>query len=332
MNIMHFLSAHKGGVGKTIKALSLAYHYMQGKNNRVILVDVNPTNSDIADDMFYHFHMEELKSCSLVLNATEKVYTTSRDSSNTFSVVDATGGPIVDVIESILLTTPNDPELNYIYIIDTNAHIKNLIELRLPSPSNWRQYFWFVWGWSLPRLHHHPREIFEAVSHLESQYPARQVIHVFNIYDFFDAGFSLIKKASVTLKPLRKILRIIESRINKAKSNPDKMSIIYASSEIMLQWILSARRSLLSFRIPRDLPISKLPELWADTFEEQLQATPNEIPYNLLIIPTFFEELVMATDRLRMGELSSWKEIYQTLKPLMKFIHNWAMNLEQFGA
>jgi hypothetical protein len=331
MNIMHTISSHKGGVGKTIKALSLAYHYMQSKKNCVILVDANPMNSNIADDLFYYFHQEKLAPCNLVDNALRKTYTVSRGSTNTFSVIDATEGNIRDVISSIEDQAPPKDDTNYIYIVDTNAHIKNLMGLEPPvNPDNWRQYFWFIWGWSIPRLHHHPNEIFRTVSYLENWYPVRQVIHSFNMYDFFDVGFSLTRKSSVTMKPLQKIVKIIDKRINLAKSHPDRMQLTYAPSKVMKEWINEARKKLLEFKIPQDLPIDKLPALWAETIMLQFEKYPDTIPYNVLLIPTFYEELVMAMDRLIMGEHSSWKEIHHTLKPMMSFIHRWVCNMEQF--
>lgn len=331
--IMHVVTSHKGGVGKTIKALGLASRYIKQKNTCVTLIDANPMNSNIADDLFYYFHREEFDWSETVTGAMEKRYTVSRDSLNKFSVIDATNIPLQEVISHVQ-NTPYSDEVDIVYIIDTNAHIKNLVGIEPPPehPNHeWRQYFWFIWGWSIARLHHHPKEIFEAVTYLEQWFPVRQVIHVFNMYDFYESGFSLTKKSSTTMKPLMKCLKTIEKRIKLAKSNPGKMQVSYASARVMKKWIDVIRRLLLKYRIPQDLPIDKLPELWAETIRNNLNIYPQIIPYNVLLIPTFYEELVMAMDRLIMGEYTSWKEIYTTLKPMMLYVDQWATNVEQFG-
>ena len=331
-NIMHVVSSHKGGVGKSITCLSLANHYIHDTDNHVVLVDTNPMNSNIADDLFYYFHREHIESCYIGNNSVKKLYTVSRDSDKTFCVIDATGTDIKEVISSIEQYEPmkGNEDKTHVFIIDTNAHIKNLVGLTSPAdPDNWRQYFWFIWGWSLPRLHHHVNEIFESVSYLEDHYPTRQVNHIFNMYDFFDAGFSFTRKSSVIMKPLMKCLKTIDKRFKQARSG--NMSVSYANATIMKGWIRDARRLLLQYRIPQDLAIDKLPELWAETITTQFETHPNKIPYNVLLIPTFYEELVMAMDKLIMGEHNSWKEIYRALKPMMLFIHHWLDNLEQFG-
>jgi DNA polymerase III delta prime subunit len=151
------------------------------------------------------------------------------------------------------------------------------------------------------------------------------------MYDFFDAGFSFTKKSSFVMKPLMKCMKTIDKRIRLAKKDPNSMTVSYANEKIMKGWILEARKRLLQYRIPQDLSIEKLPELWAETIQNQFEIHSTNIPYNVLLIPTFYEELVMAMDKLIMGEHNSWKEIYNALKPMMLFIHQWAINLEQFG-
>ena len=272
--------------------------------------------------------------CDIGNDSIEKIYTVSRDSTNTFCVIDATGTDIKEVISSVehYQPAPENADKDHVFIIDTNAHIKNLIGLMPPSdPENWRQYFWFIWGWSIPRLHHHVNEIFEAVRYLEKYSPTRQVNHVFNMYDFFDAGFSFTKKSSFVMKPLMKCMKAIDKRIKIAIKNPSSMTVSYANEPIMKNWIQEARKRLLQYRIPQDLSIEKLPELWAETIQNQFEIHPANIPYNVLLIPTFYEELVMAMDKLIMGEHNSWKEIYHALKPMMQFINQWAVNLERFG-
>lgn len=322
MNIMHNVTSHKGGVGKTGMALSLAYSYLQDPDNRVTLVDCNPMNSNIADDLFYYFHQEDSRLCKCIPDAIERTYTISPESTHTFNVIDATHLRLPTTIRLLEELAPIDESKNHIYILDTNEHIKNLSSLEDPYYGEfWRQYYWFIWGWSTPRLHHNVSDVFKAVRNIEDQFPIRQVVHVFNMYDFYNVGFSFFKRPSMKMKPLYKILKEFDRRIRKAKKKG--LAINYADHKLVHKWIAATRRELLMYVVPRDLEVGKIPEIWATTFKGFLDIS-DSLPYNILLIPTFFEELVMSMDRLIMGEHRSWKGINKAIKPMMKFIRNWA--------
>ena len=329
MNIMHNITSHKGGVGKTITALSLAQFYLYDPNNHVTLVDCNPMNSNIADDLFYYFHQEDSKLCKCIPDAIERTYTISPESPRTFNVIDATHLRLPTTIRLLEELAPIDEVRSHIYILDTNEHIKNLATLETPYYGEfWRQYYWFIWGWSTPRLHHNVSDVFKAVSNIEEQFPIRQVVHVFNMYDFYNVGFSILKRPSVKMKPLYKILKVFDRRIRAA--NKKELVIDYADHKIMHKWIAATRRELLMYVVPRDLEVGKIPEIWATTFKGFLDIS-NSLPYNILLIPTFFEELVMSMDRLIMGEHRSWKGIYKAVSPMMKFIRDWAGILDKYS-
>ena len=329
MNIIHNVTSFKGGVGKTVTSLSLAQHYLYNPNNRVTLVDCNPMNSNIADDLFYYFHQEDSRLCNCIPDAIERTYTISPESTRTFNVIDATHLRLPTIIRSLEELAPINQSGDHVYILDTNEHIKNLAGLDSPLNNEyWRQYYWFIWGWSTPRLHHNVTDVFKAVRNLEEHFPTRQVVHVFNMYDFYNVGFSILKRPSVRMKPLYKILKVFDRRIKAANKKP--LLINYANHELVHRWIAATRRELLMYVVPRDLEVAKIPEIWATTFKGFLDIS-DSLPYNILLIPTFFEELVMSMDRLIMGEHRSWKGIYKAIKPMMKFIQGWTEVLDNYS-
>lgn len=327
MNIMHNVTSHKGGVGKTIIAISLAQYYLHNPSTCVTLVDCNPMNSNVADDLFYYFHQEDSRLCDCIPDAIERTYTISPELTRTFNVIDATHLRLPTVIRSLEELAPIDESKDHIYILDTNEHIKNLASLEEPYYGEcWRQYYWFIWGWSTPRLHHNVSDVFKAVHNIEEYFPTRQVVHVFNMYDFYNVGFSFLRRPSTRMKPLYKILKEFDRRIRAAGKKG--LNINYADHKLVHKWIAATRRELLMYVVPRDLEVGKIPEIWATTFKGFLDIS-DSLPYNILLIPTFFEELVMSMDRLIMGEHRSWKGIRKAIKPIMRFIKNWTEVLDE---
>ena len=53
--MINILTSYKGGVGKTTIALAIA-EWARANGKKFVLVDTNPQNSNLAEDIFFYFH------------------------------------------------------------------------------------------------------------------------------------------------------------------------------------------------------------------------------------------------------------------------------------
>jgi hypothetical protein len=65
--------------------------------------------------------------------------------------------------------------------------------------------------------------------------------------------------------------------------------------------------------------MEELPSLWAQHLMDLVTSAGDYFPYNILLIPTFFRELTMSTDRLIMSYPRSFERITEQIKPLCEF-------------
>ena len=310
---IHILTSWKGGTGKSVSALSIANHYINSGRN-VVLIDTNPQNSNISEDIFFYFHAEGT-TIDNNIHANGTVYTISPESNVTFTVFDATDQNPFEVARRIQLNDDSDA----IYIIDTNVHIRSCSKNQFSLNGNHKVYVWFIWGWSSPRLTHQLDAILDATNYIEESWPKTEVIHVFNLYDFFIGGISLsIRKTNVTLKPLKKVLREIDKRIKrfvKGKCEP-----VYVDDMIIKELTTSLHSTLVRYIAPDDISMSDLPGLWADSLMELLHDADKMLPYNILLIPTFFRELTLSIDRILMSSPRSLETVTNQIRPIVDFI------------
>lgn len=316
MMSIHILTSYKGGVGKTSIALSIANHCIQhGKN--FTLIDTNPQNSNLAEDIFFYFHVDYVKKGEMKISKNSTVYTLAPGSDKTFTVVDATDQDPFEVAQYLQDTSDDE---DHVYIIDTNVHIRSCKEKILRENGKHTVYIWFLWGWSSPRLDHQLQSILDAAKRIENCWPKAQVVHVFNLYDFYTSGVQMfsLRKASTTLRPLKKVLKHLEKKIKKF--NAKKCKAVYVDIDFMNNTMRELHATLVRYVAPENLTMEELPILWATHLMELMQSTKQKYPYNILLIPTFFKELTMSTDRIVMAAPRSFEKIVKLIKPMAEYI------------
>lgn len=329
---IHVLTSYKGGVGKTSIALSIAgYCVKHGKN--FTLIDTNPQNSNIAEDIFFYFHVDRLKGNSCFKSTHDQtvsnfgvIYTLAPDSDVTFTVINATGQNPFEIAHHIQSASKEE---DHVYIIDTNVHVRSYpdeltVEKRMHSI-----YVWFLWGWSSPRLTHQLEAILESSRSLEDTWPNTQMIHVFNLYDFFTGGLGgfSFRKANTTLKPLKLILKKLDKKLKRFDKN--KCSSVYIDHKTLTEFAKDMHTTLIGYVAGDNLSMEELPALWSEHLSALIEKSNEDYPYNMLIIPTFFRELTMSTDRIIMSSPRSFEKILSQIRPMSEFIDTFLYALDK---
>ena len=332
---VHILTSYKGGVGKTSIALSIAlnciefYEDKKGKQRmklkrNFVLIDTNPQNSNLAEDIFFYFHANKRSNSPFINNKGTK-YTISPDSEFTFTVYDATDQDPFALAKKIQMNDKTDT----CYIIDTNVHVRSAPPKLFSKNGFHKVYTWFLWGWSSPRLTHQLEAILESAENIEGAWPNSQMIHVFNLYDFFTGGiggFSL-RKANTTLKPLKTILKKLDRKLKKF--DKEKCDAIYVGYKSLTEFAKEMHTTLIGYVAGDNLSMEDLPNLWAEHLTNLTEKAGNGYPYNMLIIPTFFRELTMSTDRIIMSSPRSFEKIICQIRPMAEFIETFLYALEK---
>ena len=315
-NSIHILTSYKGGVGKTSIALSIAEHCIKNGKN-FTLIDTNPQNSNLAEDIFFYFHVDYLEKEKPNYAKNSTVYTLAPNSDITFTVVDATDQDPFEVAQQIQSTCDDE---DHVYIIDTNVHIRSCKQEIKRRKGIHNVFIWFLWGWSSPRLDHQLQSILDAVKRIEDCWPTAQVVHVFNLYDFFSSGLQMfsLRKASTTLRPLKKVLKHINKKIQQFAQK--KCQAVYIDHDFLNRIMTNLHSTLVRFIAPDNLTMQELPILWASHLNELMEMTGRKYPYNILLIPTFFRELTMSTDRIVMAAPRSFDKIIGLIKPMSEYI------------
>jgi hypothetical protein len=316
-NSIHILTSYKGGVGKTSIALSIANHCVQHGIN-FTLIDTNPQNSNLAEDIFFYFHVEQMLKGKAGISKNGTVYTLSPDSDVTFTVLDATNQDPFEVAHHIQKTSTNE---DHVYIIDTNVHIRSCCKEEISGKNGTHNVFvWFLWGWSSPRLNHQLQTILDAVKRIEISWPKAQVVHVFNLYDFYSSGLQMfsLRKASTTIRPLKKVLKHINKRIKQF--NNKKCKAVYVDINFIGNTMSELHETLVRYVAPDNRTMKELPILWASHLMDLMKLTKHRYPYNVLLIPTFFQELTMSVDRIVMSAPRRFDKLIELIKPMAEYI------------
>jgi hypothetical protein len=330
------LTSYKGGVGKTTIALSIALNcidFSKDKNGKTkmklkknfVLIDTNPQNSNLAEDIFFYFHANS-RSNSPYINQTGTKYTISPDSDFTFSVYDATDQDPFALARRLQMEDNSDT----CYIIDTNVHVRSIPSDIFSGEGYHKVFVWFLWGWSSPRLTHQLEAILQSAESIERSWPKVQMIHVFNLYDFFTGGLVnlSLKKANTTLKPLKAVLKKLDRKLkkfDKGVCNP-----VYIGYKTLGKFAKDIHTTLIGYVAGDNLSMEELPNLWAEHLDNMVdRAGKTGYPYNILIIPTFFRELTMSTDRLIMSSPRSFEKIIGQIAPMAEFIETFLYALDR---
>lgn len=332
---VHILTSYKGGVGKTSIALSIALNCIDFSKNKkgklkmrlkrdFVLVDTNPQNSNLAEDIFFYFHADS-RSNSPFINDRGTKYTISPDSEFTFSVYDATDQDPFALARKIQMNDKSDT----CYIIDTNVHVRSAPSELFSKDGFHKVYTWFLWGWSSPRLTHQLEVILESAENIEKAWPNSQMIHIFNLYDFFTGGLGgfSFRKTNTTLKPLKVILRKLDRKLKKFDKG--KCGPVYIDYKTLTKFAKDIHSTLIGYVAGDNLSMEELPNLWSEHLLSMIDSAGKGYPYNILIIPTFFRELTMSTDRLIMSSPRSFEKVIRQIKPMAEFIETFLYALEK---
>jgi len=324
-NYIHVLSSYKGGAGKTLIAASIAHEAIERGDN-VIIIDTNAQNPNLAEDLFFYFHVHRHNKSPGIIGGDSTIYTISPSSNITFTVYNAVDKNPFELAKQL----QKEDITNTTFIIDTNMHIRECEKGMFSDGSGFHKVFiWFLWGWSSPRLDHQLNAILNSTRDIERGFPNTQVIHVFNLYDFFTGGITglSIRKTNITLKPLKKVLREIDKRMKKLRKG--KSNSVYVGHKTLSKILKQLHTTLLRYIAPDDINMDELPSLWSSHLMDLLKTADNDYIYNILLIPTFFRELTMSTDRLIMSSPRSWKKIIEQIKPMADYIKIFASVLSE---
>lgn len=320
--VIHIVTSYKGGIGKTTLILSIANHCIK-EGKKFILVDTNPQNSNIAEDIFFYFHVDHaIRGDDVIKNGV--VYTFSPSSESTFTVLNATDSNPFDVVRHIQQTyTDNE----HVYVIDTNVHIRSFDMSEIKGEHD--VFVWFLWGWSSPRLDHQLQSILDATARVEKHLPKSQVIHVFNLYDFYSSGLKLfgLRKASTTLRPLKSVLKLLDKKIKSFKKK--RCKAVYVDVKLMNNVMKDLHEELVRYEVSDNMTLEELPILWASHLTALISSKKRKYPYNILLIPTFFRELTLSIDRIVMAAPRSFEKITHLIKPMATFIDVFLYNLDR---
>lgn len=324
--MLHVITGYKGGIGKTLLSVSLALKHIHDNKKPVYLIDANSMNPDIASNIFERFHEESRSPSCMELgfkNTARRTYTTSPESTDTFNIINASRIPIKQIISNV-----NGKHNDKVVIVDTNSHITDLVglpEYRSGcidfSPP---EFYWFLWGWSVPRMERMYSWTMRALYDIEEFFPYRQAIHVFNMYDLYEVDRSLFKSNSSTINSLKKIM----DKIDKKFDNEDVTPSYYMLKELE-EITDKIRTDLMKYIVPRDLSIEEIPDIWSQHLMDFVESHPRCVPYNILLIPTFFSELVMSIDKIVMSEPRSVDTLFTLLKPFVLFTATWIDNMKK---
>ena len=322
-------SSYKGGIGKTTLTLASACYYLLNTDYNVTLIDCNNMNPDISRVIFNHFHMEESGTCNTLDGLPIRWMTTNFESQDRkFCLIDASHINPAEVI-----TRYNGSHSHQdVILIDTNNQIREFISLPPPNINTGhisKDYIWFTWGWALPKADLALRDTISSTKAIERHFPHRCVVHVFNIYDLFNVRGSIIRRSSKTIEPLNRVINEINRRHSRAITKHDCIPEYYTISKLS-PMLMKIREELMQYQSPRDVNIEELPSIWGHYIMELLEDNQDNVPYNILVIPTFYEELVMTMERLIMGSPRSIKEIRGIIRPIADYIENWTDNLRLY--
>lgn len=315
-NFIHVMSSYKGGAGKSLIAASIAYEAIQ-RGDKVVIIDTNAQNPNLAEDLFFYFHVHRHNKSTNLISDNSVIYTINPSSNFTFTVYNAVGRNPFELARQL----QTEDTTSTTFIIDTNMHIRECKRDLFDNASGFHKVFiWFLWGWSSPRLDHQLNAILNATRNIEYGWPDTQVIHVFNLYDFFTGGITglSIRKTNITLKPLKNILRAIDKRMKKFKRG--KVNAVYIGYKTLNEILKQLHTTLLRYIALDDINMNELPLLWSNHLMDLLETANNDYIYNVLLIPTFFRELTMSTDRLIMSSPRSWEKIIEQIKPMADYI------------
>ena len=322
---IHIISSYKGGAGKTLIAASLANEAIE-RGDKVVIIDTNAQNPNLAEDMFFYFHVHRHNKSPNLIGSKSTVYTINPSSNFTFTVYNAVNKNPFELARKLQAEDVS----NTTFIIDTNVHIRECKKGTFGTGDGFHKVFvWFLWGWSSPRLDHQLNAIVGATRDIERGWPMTQVIHVFNLYDYFTGGWSglSIRKTNTTLKPLKKILKNIDRRMKKFRRG--KVDAVYVGYKTLNTILKQLHTTLLRYIAPDDINMDELPLLWSNHLMDLLNTAGDDYIYNVLLIPTFFRELTMSTDRLIMSSPRSFEKIIEQIKPMSDYINVFASVLAE---
>ena len=127
-----------------------------------------------------------------------------------------------------------------------------------------------------------------------------------------------LRKASTTLRPLKKVLKYLDKKIKKFTNN--KCKAVYIDVDFMSKVLFELHSTLVRYVTPDNLKMEELPILWATHLTDLMKLTEQLYPYNILLIPTFFRELTMSIDRIVMAAPRSFDNIIKLIKPMAEYI------------
>ena len=320
--MINVFTSYKGGVGKTTLTLADACYWLLNTEVELTLIDCNNMNPDISNVIFNQFHMDSPGHCQELDGLPQRIMTTDFENQDRkFCLIDAS-----DMSPSEVITKYNGIHgPNEVILIDTNSQIREFNNLPVPNVATdheSNEFYWFTWGWAIPKADLALRGILYSIGQIERYAPKRRVIHVFNLYDLFNVRGSIIRRSSRTIEPLNKVIKELTRRHKRAVTKFD-YEPQYFSMRNLRPMLMNIREELLMLEHPRDVEIEELPAIWGHHMLKLLEDYPGSVPYNLIVIPTFYEELVMTMERLVMGSPRNIQTIRNLIRPMADYIEKW---------
>lgn len=291
----HIITGGKGGVGKTLTALSLFLYYIEKK--KLTFFDFNQNNPDLwkllthildADNDRHVNKKGDILATKLAKNEISSDFIGyALHLTDKYKLINGIEGfyeKISDAIISVEEKFAYEPE---VCIIDTGFHIANLISNNFERKELLKHnfYIWFVWT-----ISNITREDLSSISRAIEWFSKNfndfkhefNVLHVFNPYHYLPPVFEIRKKIFRKEEAYEMDLQIdnfIELYENTFKNPEPKITLDFETLKNIFEAFLKKIINIDKYKI-------------IDLFAKELKGIYNKKPANLLIIPSLSSEVL----------------------------------------
>jgi hypothetical protein len=299
LNRLKIITGFKGGVGKTLTALSLLISEIRN-NAKILAVDCNANNQDLTD-ILTNMYDEDRKSIKnymrweFLIDDTKKKLVAIAPIESQWSGIDLWG-----FINQLLLNEKNTASVG---IVDTHLSITHF------SAPQWKVddlelETYFIWNLASPDKKDEIKKIIKSIKNLEDafkKYKASNQIHIFNPHE--------------ARSPRTYFSRSLRKRWEKNQHQKKGVAI---SIETIVRIIKEVN---IEFDYKTEITPSRIFEPWNLFFEEILKVAKKRAVLNILPIFQFFDLSNFTTGQIY-SKNRNIRGIQEDIGDYYKYINN----------